>query len=240
MEPILTVAKNHGLPVVEDNAQAIGADYTYRSGKVQKAGTMGQIGTTSFFPSKNLGCYGDGGALFTNDDDIADQLRMIANHGQSRRYYHDCIGVNSRLDTLQAAILNVKLKYLGEYSAARQSVASYYDDAFSKIDGLQIPVRQPNSTHVFHQYTLRVKNGKREDLIKHLANAGIPANIYYPVPLYKQKAFAPYYNGKELPVTEQLCREVVSLPIHTEMDEELLGYITSAVQEFFEYWDGFK
>jgi UDP-2-acetamido-2-deoxy-ribo-hexuluronate aminotransferase len=229
MEPILAVAEKHGLPVVEDNAQATGADYTFANGKVQKTGTMGHIGTTSFFPSKNIGCYGDGGALFTNDGELAAKLRMIANHGQSRRYYHDCIGVNSRLDSLQAAILNVKLKYLDEYSAARQRAAAFYDKAFSEINELQTPARQPNSTHVFHQYTLRVKNGRRDELVKFLNENGIPTGVYYPVPLYRQKAFAKWWDGKEHPVTEQLCREVVSLPIHTEMDEELLAYITSSV-----------
>ncbi len=229
MEPILEIAQKHELFVVEDNAQAIGAEYTFRNGSVQKTGTMGHIGTTSFFPSKNLGCFGDGGAMMTNNDDLADKLRMIANHGQKKRYYHDVIGVNSRLDSIQAAILSVKLKYLNEYCAARQKAAGYYDGAFKDIKCLQIPVRQPNSTHVFHQYTLRVKNGSRDELIEHLNSNGIPCGVYYPVPLYKQNAFASFYKGKELPVTEQLCKEVISLPIHTEMDEELLQTIVAQV-----------
>ncbi|MAT55357.1 MAG: transcriptional regulator [Saprospirales bacterium] len=232
MEPILAIAKKHGLFVVEDNAQAIGAEYTFSDGSIKKTGTMGHVGTTSFFPSKNLGCYGDGGAIFTNDEELADRLRMIANHGQKKRYYHDTIGVNSRLDTIQAAILLVKLKYLNDYNAARQKAAAYYDTAFKDINWLQIPVRQPNSTHVFHQYTLKVKNGRRDDLAEHLKSEGIPFGVYYPVPLYKQKAFAPYYKGNELTVTEQLCREVISLPIHTEMNEELLQMITAAVSQF--------
>lgn len=232
MEPILAVAKKHGLFVVEDNAQAIGAEYTFSDGNIKKTGTMGHVGTSSFFPSKNLGCYGDGGAIFTNDSELAARLRMIANHGQKKRYYHDAIGVNSRLDTIQAAILLVKLKYLNDYSAARQKAAAYYDTAFKDINWLQIPVRQPNSTHVFHQYTLKVKNGRRDDLTEHLKSEGIPFGVYYPVPLYKQKAFAPFYKGNELTVTEQLCREVISLPIHTEMDEELLQMIAAAVSQF--------
>ncbi len=232
MEPILAIAKKHGLFVVEDNAQAIGAEYTFSDGSIKKTGTMGHVGITSFFPSKNLGCYGDGGAIFTNDDELAARLRMIANHGQKKRYYHDAIGVNSRLDTIQAAILLVKLKYLNDYSAARQKAAAYYDTAFKDINWLQIPVRQPNSTHVFHQYTLKVKNGRRDDLTQHLKSEGIPFGVYYPVPLYKQKAFAPFYKGNELTVTEQLCREVISLPIHTEMNEELLQMIATAVSQF--------
>jgi dTDP-4-amino-4,6-dideoxygalactose transaminase len=232
MEPILRIAGKYGLKVVEDNAQAIGANYTFSDGSVKKTGAMGDIGTTSFFPSKNLGCYGDGGALMTNDANLAEKLTMIANHGQKKRYYHDVIGVNSRLDSLQAAILNVKLKYLDDYCLARQKAAAYYDEAFREIDALQIPTRQYNSTHVFHQYTIRVKNGKRDELIEHLNSRGIPSGVYYPVPLYKQKAFAPFYNGSELPVTEQLCREVISLPIHTEMDDALLGYITGNLKDF--------
>ena len=234
MEPILAVAEKHGLYVVEDNAQAIGADYTFSDGRVKKTGTLGHIGSTSFFPSKNLGCYGDGGAMLTNDDALAHQLRMIANHGQQQKYYHDVVGVNSRLDSLQAAILKVKLQYLDAYSAARQRAAAFYDDAFNELEGLQTPVRQHNSTHVFHQYTLRVKNGQRDALQQYLSEKGIPSMIYYPVPLYQQKAFAHYLpKGFVLPVTELLCSEVLSLPIHTEMDENLLGFITQTLRAFF-------
>jgi dTDP-4-amino-4,6-dideoxygalactose transaminase len=234
MEPILQVAEKHGIYVVEDNAQAIGADYTFRNGNVRKAGTMGHIGCTSFFPSKNLGCYGDGGAMMTNDDQLAGRMRMIANHGQRKKYYHDVVGVNSRLDSLQAAILNVKLAHLDEYSSARQAVAAYYDQAFIGIEGLQTPARQHNSTHVFHQYTLLVKDGKREELQRHLEERGIPSMIYYPVPLYEQEAFLPCVPANfRLPVTETLCESVLSLPIHTEMDENLLEYISSSVKSFF-------
>lgn len=234
MEPIMSVAEKHGLFVIEDNAQAIGADYTDGDGSTKKTGTIGHIGCTSFFPSKNLGCYGDGGAMFTNDDAIADKLRMIANHGQTERYYHGMIGVNSRLDSIQAAILNVKLQRLDEYCAARQRAAKFYDEAFSTIDELQTPQRHANSTHVYHQYTLQVAGGKRADLQKHLQEHGVPSMIYYPVPLYRQKAYEKYVeDGFELPVTEKLSDAVLSLPIHTEMDDELLMHITSSVRSFF-------
>ncbi len=235
MEPIMELAEKHGLYVIEDSAQATGADYFCRDGSVKKTGTVGHIGSTSFFPSKNLGCYGDGGALMTNDDDLAAQMRMIANHGQQKKYYHDVVGVNSRLDSLQAAILNVKLQYLDEYAAARQNAAAFYDEAFGDISELITPARQRNSSHVFHQYTLLVKNGKRDELQAWLSDQGIPSMIYYPVPLYKQKAFSHFSpEGFELPVTERLCWEVLSLPIHTEMDVELLGYISSSVKRYFE------
>lgn len=235
MEPLMAAAKRHGLFVVEDNAQAIGSVYTFADGSGKKAGTIGDIGTTSFYPAKNLGCYGDGGAMFTNDDALAERLRMTANHGQVTTYYHEVIGVNSRLDSIQAAVLDVKLKYLDEYAAARKAVADRYDEAFSGIEELQAPVRQPNSTHVFHQYTIRVRDGKRDDLKAHLAEEGVPSNIFYPLPLYEQKAFRPFVpEDLSLPVTEQLCREVLSLPIHTEMDDETIGKITSAVVGFFE------
>jgi len=235
MQPIMALAEKHRLYVVEDNVQAIGADYIFDNGTVKKAGTIGHIGCTSFFPSKNLGCYGDGGAMMTNDDALAAQLRMIANHGQQKKYYHDVTGVNSRLDSLQAAILNVKLPYLDEFSAARQHAATFYDNAFQDIPGLQIPARQANSTHVFHQYTLQVKNGKRDAFQAYLQEIGIPSMIYYPVPLYHQKAFKQYApEGFSLPVTEQLCREVISLPIHTEMQEGLLGFIADSVIAFFD------
>lgn len=234
MEAIMQVAAKHNLYVIEDNAQAIGADYTFSDGKTAKTGTIGHIGCTSFFPSKNLGCYGDGGAIMTNDDALAAKLRMMANHGQSRQYYHDTIGVNSRLDSLQAGILDIKLQHLDEYSAARHRAAAYYDAAFAKIDGLEIPGRQANSTHVFHQYTLRVKNGQRAALREHLTERGVSAMIYYPMPLYKQDAYSHYWRGGELIVTEQLCDEVMSLPIHTELTEETLAYIVKTVQLFFE------
>ena len=207
METILEVAEKHNVFVIEDNAQAIGSDYKFSDGTVQKAGTMAQIGTTSFYPAKNLGAFGDAGAIFTNDDDLAANLRMVANHGQSKTYYHDEIGVNSRLDSIQAAILDVKLKYLDEYAAARNKVADFYDERLANIEGLQTPVREKNSTHVFHQYTMRVKNGKRDELKSYLAENGVPANIYYPVPLNQQKAFAEFVpENFQLPITEMLCR----------------------------------
>jgi UDP-2-acetamido-2-deoxy-ribo-hexuluronate aminotransferase len=235
MESIMALANKHGLFVIEDNAQAIGADYTFSNGTKQKTGTIGHIGCTSFFPSKNLGCYGDGGAIMTNDDDLAQKIRMVANHGQSKKYYHQVVGVNSRLDSIQAVILDVKLKRLDTYSAARNNTANYYDYAFKNIAELQTPVRQPNSTHVFHQYTLQVKSNQRTALQAHLQKQGIPSMIYYPVPLYKQEAFKHYQSeGFFLPVTEKLCQSVVSLPIHTEMDEALLSYITEGVISFFD------
>jgi dTDP-4-amino-4,6-dideoxygalactose transaminase len=234
MEAIMEVASKHNLFVVEDNAQAIGADYTFSDGTVKKAGTIGHIGSTSFFPSKNLGCYGDGGAIFTNDDELAAKIRMISNHGQSKKYYHSIIGVNSRLDSLQAAILTVKLKYLDEYCAARQRVAKKYDEAFAGIKGLQIPLREKNSTHVFHQYTLRVEDNRRDDLQKRLAEKGVPSMIYYPLPAYKQEAFKEFVAPDfVLPITERLCASVLSLPIHTEMDEQTQDYIIKSVKEFF-------
>ncbi len=234
MEPIMQVAEKHGLFVIEDNAQAIGADYLASDGTQKKTGTISHVGCTSFFPSKNLGGYGDGGAMCTNDDTLADKLRMVANHGQSERYYHDVIGVNSRLDSIQAAILEVKLKHLDEYCDARSRAASAYDAAFSVIDGLQTPQRQSNSTHVFHQYTLRVRGNKRESLQQHLQGHGIPSMIYYPVPLYRQKAYEQYVAPDfVLPVTEELCDSVLSLPIHTEMNKELLDFITDKVRSFF-------
>ena len=226
MEPIMEVAEAYNLKVIEDNAQAIGADYTFKNGKKQKAGTIGDIGCTSFYPSKNLGCYGDGGAMFTNNDQLAAKLRMIANHGQSKRYYHQMIGVNSRLDSIQAAILGIKLKRLDQYCSARQKVASFYDEAFKKYAELAIPVRQHNSTHVFHQYTLKITNGKRDQLKEDLSDRGVPSMIYYPVPLYKQEAFKSFVDDQtELPATELLCDSVISLPIHSNMDEETLQYI---------------
>ena len=234
MEGILKLAKKHGLYVIEDNAQAIGAKYTFRDGTIQYTGTMGDIGTTSFFPSKNLGCYGDGGALFTNDDELAVKLRMIANHGQEVKYYHKVIGCNSRLDSIQAAILDIKLKYLDEYSASRNQMASRYDEAFSTIEELEIPSRQKASTHVFHQYTLKTKPELRDKIISHLKEKGIPAMIYYPVPLYKQEAFLHYVEtGFEISNVESLCKSVFSLPIHTEIESSNQNYIIQEVQNFF-------
>jgi dTDP-4-amino-4,6-dideoxygalactose transaminase len=234
MEAIMRVAEKHNLFVIEDNAQAIGADYTFADGSVKKTGSIGHIGCTSFFPSKNLGCFGDGGAVFTNDDELAEKMRMIANHGQVKRYYHSYIGVNSRLDTIQAAILDVKLKRLDEYCEARRRAAAFYDAAFAEIEEIETPARQHNSTHVFHQYTLQVAGGERDALMAHLEEKGVPSMTYYPLPLYRQIAFAPYVpEDFVLPVTEKLCDSVLSLPIHTEMNEELLGYITAQVKDFF-------
>ncbi|MBK7937536.1 MAG: DegT/DnrJ/EryC1/StrS family aminotransferase [Lewinellaceae bacterium] len=233
LEPIMVLAKKHNLYVIEDNAQTIGADYTFSDGTRKKSGAIGHFGCTSFFPSKNLGCYGDGGALMTNDDNLAAAARVIANHGQSKLYYHDKIGVNSRLDAIQAAVLNVKLKYLDDYCAARRSAADYYDGAFSGIDAIKTPARHPKSSHVFHQYTLQIPGADREGLKVHLAEQGIPSMIYYPVPLYKQKAFSSNWNGGELPVTEHLCNTVISLPIHTELANEALEKITGTVKLYF-------
>ena len=233
MQPIVELARQHGLYVVEDNAQAINADYTFNNGQIKKAGTIGHIGTTSFFPSKNLGCYGDGGALFTNDDELAAKMKMMANHGQIKRYYHEMVGCNSRLDAIQAAVLNVKLKHLDEYCTARQQVAAYYDKEFEGVPGITTPARQHNSTHVFHQYTIKIKGNKRDELGAHLTSNNIPFGIYYPLPLYRQKAFAKFYKGKPLPVVEELCNSVLSLPIHTEMNDDLLAFITTKVREFF-------
>ena len=227
MERILALAKKHNLVVIEDVAQAIGADYTFSDGKKVKAGTIGTIGCTSFFPSKNLGCYGDGGAIYTNDDELAKKLRMIAHHGQSVQYVHDVLGVNSRLDTIQAAVLKVKLKHLDEYAAARNKTADYYDKAFENHPKLKIPVRAKNSTHVFHQYTLQLVGVDRKLLREQLSERGIPAMIYYPIPLHEQKAYKnSRFKKEDFPVTEKLCATVLSLPMHTEMDEEMLKYIT--------------
>jgi UDP-2-acetamido-2-deoxy-ribo-hexuluronate aminotransferase len=232
MEPLLRFAEKHNLYVIEDTAQALGAEYTFSDGSVKKAGTMGTIGTTSFFPSKNLGCFGDGGAIFTNDALLADQLRMIANHGQRIKYHHDIIGVNSRLDTLQAAILNVKLKYLSDYAEKRKKVADYYDENLAN-DYIQTPLRVKNSTHVFHQYTLTVYCGKRDDFQKYLTSNGIPSMIYYPVPLHLQKAYKrPGFEEGSFPVTKRLSKSVISLPIHTEMDEDQLEFICKTINHF--------
>ena len=235
MESIMAIAKKHNLYVIEDNAQAIGADYTFSDGTVKKGGTIGHIGCTSFYPSKNLGCYGDGGAIFTNDEALGKKIQMVANHGQSRRYYHDEIGVNSRLDAVQAVVLNIKLPLLDGYCERRNRAASYYDAAFAEIDELTIPKRANNSTHVFHQYTLQVANGKRDELGDYLKAKGISNMIYYPVPLYKQDAYNHYSpEGFELTNTEQLCDTVLSLPMHSEFSDAQLQYITEAVVSFFE------
>jgi len=227
MERIIAVAKKHNLFVIEDVAQAIGADYTFSDGKKAKAGTIGTIGCTSFFPSKNLGCYGDGGAMYTNDDDVAKKLRMIASHGQSVQYVHDVLGVNSRLDSIQAVVLKAKLKHLDEYTAARNKAADYYDQAFANHPKLKIPTRAKNSTHVFHQYTLQLIDVNRTTLREQLLERGIPAMIYYPIPLHEQLAYKnERYKKGDFPVTEKLCATVLSLPMHTEMDEETLKYIT--------------
>jgi UDP-2-acetamido-2-deoxy-ribo-hexuluronate aminotransferase len=233
MERIMAVAKKHNLFVIEDVAQAIGADYTFSDGRKVKAGTIGTIGCTSFFPSKNLGCYGDGGAMYTNDPDLAAKMKMISHHGQSVQYVHDVLGVNSRLDTIQAAILKVKLQHLDEYAAARNKVAAYYDKAFAGHPKLKIPKRVKNSTHVFHQYTLQLNGVDRTALREFLANKGIPAMIYYPIPLHMQKAYKDdRYKAGDFPVTEKLCASVLSLPMHTELDEETLKFITDSVLEF--------
>lgn len=234
MEAILDIAKKYDLYIIEDTAQAIGADYIFSDERKQKLGTIGTIGCTSFFPSKNLGCYGDGGALFTNDDELAERLKMIANHGMKLRYHHDILGVNSRLDTIQAAILSIKLKYLDQYEQARQQAAKRYDEAFEGIDDLLIPKKETFSTHVYHQYTLKVKGGKRDELKTFLEQNDIPAMIYYPVPLHKQKAFLPIARqGGTLNISETLAEQVLSLPMHTELDEEQQTYIINKVREFF-------
>jgi UDP-2-acetamido-2-deoxy-ribo-hexuluronate aminotransferase len=235
MEEIMKIANDNNLFVIEDAAQATGADYIYGDGTLKKAGTIGHIGTTSFFPSKNLGCYGDGGALFTNDDDLAKKLRSIANHGMKTRYYHDDIGVNSRLDTIQAGILSVKLKYLDSYNAARKAVASLYDEAFSGCNYIKVPERMSYSSHIFHQYTIRLKNGRRQELKEFLETKKIPSMFYYPVPLHMQKAYSNLgYKEGDFPVTEMLCREVISLPMYPELNQEQLDYITTNILNFFE------
>jgi UDP-2-acetamido-2-deoxy-ribo-hexuluronate aminotransferase len=233
MEEIMKIAAEHKLFVIEDNAQAIGCDYFFNDGSKKKTGTMGTIGTISFFPSKNLGAYGDGGAICTNDDVLASKLKMIANHGQSKRYYHDIVGCNSRLDTLQAAVLNIKLKKLDEYIAARIKVADHYDKAFAENSHIITPHRASYSNHVFHQYTLILEGVDRNHLNEILASKNIPSMIYYPVPGHRQKMFAAFNaNEYHLPVTDWLTERVISLPIHTELDEEQLSYITQSVLEY--------
>ncbi|MBD8018898.1 MULTISPECIES: DegT/DnrJ/EryC1/StrS family aminotransferase [Kaistella] len=232
MEEVLKIAKQHNLHVIEDNAQAIGADFTFSDSTVKKSGTMGTIGTTSFFPSKNLGCYGDGGALFTNDDELAHKIRGIANHGMYERYYHDEVGVNSRLDSLQATVLRKKLPLLDTYNEARRKAADFYDEAFANQPGILIPKRADYTSHVFHQYTLRILDGKRNELQAFLTEKEIPAMIYYPVALRKQKAYFQESNDEDFKNTDRLLNEVISLPMHTELDEEQQKYITDAVLEF--------
>ena len=234
MEAIMKIANEHNLFVIEDTAQAIGSDYTFFDGRTQKTGTIGDVGTTSFFPSKNLGCYGDGGALFTNDDELAKRLEAIVNHGMYKKYCHDEIGVNSRLDSIQAAVLRIKLPYLNEYCSARRKVAEYYNNAFAGIEQLETPITDKKSSHVFHQYTLKTEGVDRNELIGFLKEKGIPAMIYYPVPLHQQKAYVrPEFKDENYPITMELCKSVISLPMHTEMDETQLKYITESVIEFF-------
>ena len=233
MDELLAIANKHKLHIVEDTAQAIGADYKFADGSKKKAGTIGTIGATSFFPSKNLGCFGDGGAIFTNDDALAAKMRMIVNHGQSKQYYHDSIGINSRLDSIQAAVLRIKLRYLDSYNTARQRAAAIYDEAFSKHAALSIPARAKNSTHVFHQYTLKLTNGDRNGLKAHMDAKGIPCMIYYPVALHMQSAYASDRYGKgAFPVTEDLCEQVFSLPMHSELTSEQQEIIINSVLEY--------
>lgn len=233
MEKIIALAKKHNLFVIEDTAQATGADYFFTDGTKKKAGTIGTIGCTSFFPSKNLGCFGDGGALFTNDDQLASKIRMIANHGQSVQYVHDSIGVNSRLDSIQAAVLRIKLRQLDNYAKARNKVAAYYDKAFANNPKLKTPARANYSNHVFHQYTLQLNNVDRNALRDFLASKEIPAMIYYPIPLHLQKAYLDSrYKQGDFPVTEALCASVISLPMHTELEEDTLKRITDSILEF--------
>ncbi|CAM1334052.1 DegT/DnrJ/EryC1/StrS family aminotransferase [Tenacibaculum aestuariivivum] len=241
MEAVMQIAKEHNLFVIEDNAQAIGADYTFSDGTKKKSGTIGNVGTTSFFPSKNLGCYGDGGAIFTNDDDLAHTIRGIVNHGMYKRYYHDVVGVNSRLDSLQAAVLQIKLPLLDSFCDARRKAARYYNNAFANNTNIITPTTSSCATtmcdncncHVFHQYTLKITNGKRNELHQHLLDNNIPNAIYYPVPLHAQKAYKDArYNEDDFKVTNQLIDEVISLPMHTELDEEQLNFITKTILDF--------
>lgn len=233
MEKIMQIAQKHHLFVIEDAAQAIGSDCYFSNGKIMKAGTIGHIGCTSFFPSKNLGCFGDGGALFTNDDETAAMIRSVSNHGMKVRYYHDHIGVNSRLDTMQAAILDVKLRYLDEYNLARQKAAAYYDEAFKNNPRIRVPARVKNSTHMFHQYTVVLKDTDRNALKNHLQEKGIPAMIYYPVPMHMQNAYKYLgYQEGDFPVSEELCRTVLSLPMHTELSDQQLEYIIETINHY--------
>lgn len=234
MAPIMDFAQKHGLYVVEDNAQAIGARYTYPDGSVRFTGTIGHIGCTSFFPSKNLGCYGDGGAIFTNDDTLGERIRMIANHGQEIKYHHKVIGCNSRLDTIQAVVLNAKLPHLESYCNARHEAARYYTEALKDIDGIITPKEHPSSTHVYHQYTLKVLNGKRDALKQHLAENGIPSMIYYPLPLQRQQAFQKITRAAEtLDIAAELASSVLSLPIHTELTHEQQDMVINEIIKFY-------
>jgi dTDP-4-amino-4,6-dideoxygalactose transaminase len=234
MDEILFLAKKYSLFVIEDNAQSFGAEVKLINGVTLKAGTIGDIGTTSFFPSKILGCFGDGGAIFTNNNNLANKIRMIANHGQERKYFHKVLGCNSRLDSIQASILNIKLKYIDNYINARQSMANFYDKGLSSIEDINIPYRNKNNTHVFHQYTIKIKNNKRNDLKKYLEKSLIPCMIYYPLPVYKQEAFSKYFkNLKPIKIVEDLCSEVISLPIHTEQNIFEQEYICNKINDFF-------
>lgn len=233
MNEIMEIATKHNLFVVEDNAQAIGCDYTLTNGDVKKAGSIGTIGCTSFFPSKNLGCYGDGGAIFTNDDELAVKLKMISNHGQSKQYHHDVVGCNSRLDNLQAAVLRIKLRKLDQFNDARRKVAHHYDTFFSQFPQIRTPKRAENSTHVFHQYTMQLEGLDRDEMRAYLAERDIPAMIYYPIPAHRQKMFESFGSADtDLPITDWLTERVISLPIHTEMTQEQLDTICNAVADF--------
>jgi dTDP-4-amino-4,6-dideoxygalactose transaminase len=245
MDAVMDVAKKHNLFVIEDTAQAIGANYTFKDGRKQKVGTIGHVGTTSFFPSKNLGCYGDGGAIFTNDDDLAHTIRGMVNHGMYKRYYHDVVGVNSRLDSIQAAVLKTKLPLLDKYCDARRNAARYYNTAFSQNNNIITPTTKSNASpncgeicdscdcHVFHQYTIKIMNGKRNELHQHLLDKGIPNAIYYPVPLHAQKAYQDNrYKEDDFTTTNELIETVISLPMHTELDEEQLAFITKTINDF--------
>lgn len=234
LNAIMSIAGKHNLFVIEDNAQAIGSDFHLNDGSIQKTGTVGHIGCTSFFPSKNLGCYGDGGALYTNDAKLAKKIKMIANHGQEQKYVHDLVGCNSRLDAIQAAILRIKLRQLDNYIDARRYVAATYDNAFAQIPGVEIPFRNVYSKHVFHQYTLKITGHDRAALQAHLKEAGIPTMIYYPISAHRQKMFSHFkLNDINLPISDDLCSQVLSLPIHTELDEEQLSYIIENFKSFF-------
>ncbi|MEE2771196.1 MAG: DegT/DnrJ/EryC1/StrS family aminotransferase [Bacteroidota bacterium] len=234
MDEIMKIAREHDLFVIEDNAQAIGANYHSANGNSQKAGTIGDVAATSFFPSKNLGCYGDGGAIFTNNDELAHDIRGIVNHGMYERYHHDVVGVNSRLDSFQAGVLRAKLPKLDHYNSQRQQAAEKYTSALKNVEGLETPFLEgKEDTHVYHQYTLKIKDGKRDALAKHLQEKGIPFGIYYPIPLHRQKAYLDErYNEADFPVTNMLVQEVISLPMHTELDDEQIDFITSAIKEF--------
>ena len=245
MDAVMDVAKKHNLFVIEDTAQAIGANYTFKDGRKQKVWTIGHVGTTSFFPSKNLGCYGDGGAIFTNDDDLAHTIRGMVNHGMYKRYYHDVVGVNSRLDSIQSAVLKTKLPLLDKYCDARRNAARYYNTAFSQNNNIITPTTKSNASpncgeicdscdcHVFHQYTIKIMNGKRNELHQHLLDKGIPNAIYYPVPLHAQKGYQDNrYKEDDFTTTNELIETVISLPMHTELDEEQLAFITKTINDF--------